>query len=150
MGTSAAGGRLILRAAEPSEDDLHRAVARALDVLLLPPAVWTTFPAGHVPLPPAMAAKLMRLGLKRGWPDILILHAGRTHGIELKPRDGELSRTRTKRTRRGSLRVLEGQRDVLPKLRAAGMVVEVCRSLDSVLACLQRWEIPTRRAASPV
>jgi hypothetical protein len=35
-----------------AEDDLHAAVARALDLLLLPPAEWTTFPAGSVPLPP--------------------------------------------------------------------------------------------------
>jgi hypothetical protein len=57
---------------------------RAWGKPLMPLAMWTAFPAGHVRLPPHAAAKPARLGLKRGWPDVLILHAGRLHGLELK------------------------------------------------------------------
>ena len=84
------------------EDELHASVADALDKLLLPPARWTTFPAGSVPLPPRYAAKLSRLGLKRGWPDIQVVHGGRIVGIELKRRGGKLSRTRIVRDPSGA------------------------------------------------
>lgn len=136
------------RLTEPveAEQDLHEAVAKALDLLLLAPACWTTFPAGSVPLPPQFAAKLSRLGLKRGWPDVLVLH-GYLFGIELKRADGVLSRTRLVRTRSGALRQLEGQVDVFPRLVAAGMQIAVCRSIPDVLAALTGWGVPTRRAA---
>lgn len=129
----------------PAEDELHAAVARSLDLLLLPPATWTTFPAGNVQLIGQAAAKLARLGLKRGWPDILVLH-GVLHGIELKRDGGTLSRTRSVRTRRGSLRIVEGQRDTFPRLAAAGMRLAICRSLDDVLAALIGWGVPLRVA----
>jgi hypothetical protein len=132
-----------LTAPIPPEDDLHAAVADALDVLLLPPAVWTTFPAGHMPLPPQFAAKLARLGLKRSWPDILVLHRN-LYGIELK-RPGEgLSIARTVRTRRGGLRFVEGQRETFPKLEAAGMQIAACSTVVAVLDALAAWGIPLR------
>ncbi|MGA9874535.1 MAG: hypothetical protein WBQ21_01875 [Solirubrobacteraceae bacterium] len=127
------------------EDELHEAVARALDILVMPPAEWTTFPAGHAKLPPAVAAKLARLGLKRGIPDILVWHDGRSCGIELKRPGGVLSKTRMVRTkRRGALRLVEGQADVFPRLVAAGMRIAVCRSVDEVLAALRGWGVPLR------
>ena len=128
------------------EDDLHEAVADALKVLVLPPAMWTALPAGNVPLEPQYAAKLARLGLQRGWPDILVLH-GQLYGVELKRQGGTLSRTRVVRTRRGALRILDGQVDVFPKLVAAGMRIAVCRSVDEVLSALAGWQVPLRVAA---
>ena len=128
------------------EDDLHASVAEALDRLLVPPAEWTTFPAGSVPLPQQFGAKLSRLGLKRGWPDILVLH--RTlHGIELKRAGAGLSKTRLVRTRRGGLRELAGQQDVFPRLEGAGMRIAVCRSVPEVLAALRGWGVPLRSHA---
>ncbi len=135
-----------LTAPVPPEDDLHETVAGALAALVLPPAEWTTFPAGHVELSGQAAAKLARLGLKRNWPDVLVLH-GALHGIELKRPGGRLSITRTVRTRRGRLRVVEGQREAFPRLEAAGMKLAVCESLDEVLAQLAAWGIPMRRHA---
>ena len=132
-----------LVAPSPAEDELHAAVASALDMLLLAPATWTTFPAGNVELTGQAAAKLARLDWKRGWPDVLVLH-GALYGIELKRADGMLSRTRTVRTRRGSLRIVEGQRDTFPRLEAAGMKIAVCRSVDAELAQLAVWRIPLR------
>lgn len=129
----------------PVEADLQADVARALDFLLLPPAQWTTFPAGHVQLPKAAAARLSRMGLKRGWPDVLVLHDGTLHGIELKRPGGRLSKTRTVRTKRGTLRVLDGQQDTFPRLEAAGMKITVCETVEGVLAALEGWGIPMRR-----
>jgi hypothetical protein len=125
------------------EQELHASVADALDKLLMPPAQWTTFPAGSVPLPPQYAAKLSRLGLKRGWPDVLVLHR-RLIGIELKRRGGRLSRTRIVRTKRGALRELAGQEDVFPRLEAAGMVIGVCHSVSEMLTFLAACGVPLR------
>jgi hypothetical protein len=142
-----AGRPFRLTAPIPPEDDLHAAVAKALTFLLKPPAEWTTFPAGHVPLPAQFAVKLARLGLKRGWPDILILH-GVAYGIELKRPGEQLSRTRLVRSRRGTLRQIEGQRDIFPRLEQAGMRIATCESVAEVIAALNRWGIPTRRIAA--
>jgi hypothetical protein len=125
------------------EDELHAAVARALDLLVMPPATWCSYPAGHIALTGQQAAKLARMGLKRSWPDVLVLH-GTLYGIELKRADGTLSRTRIVRNRRGSLRLVEGQTDSFPKLEAAGMTIAVCRSVDAVLAQLASWGVPLR------
>jgi hypothetical protein len=65
------------------EDDLHADEAHALDTLLLPPATWTTFPAGNVRSTWQAAAKPASGGLKRGWPDVPVPH-DRLHGIALK------------------------------------------------------------------
>src|SRR3954465_12906568 len=83
--------KLKLTHPDPSETDLHLAVAVALDMLLLAPAVWTSFPAGHGQLAPQAAARLYRLGMKRGIPDVLVVHLGRLHCIELKTHTGRLS-----------------------------------------------------------
>ena len=126
------------------EDDLHECVARALALMVLPPAMWSTFPSGHIKLPPAAAAKLQRAGLKRGIPDILVWHAGACFGLELKRVGAALSRTRSIRTRKGTLRIVEGQIDTFPKLQAAGMKIGVARSVDEALAQLTAWGVPLR------
>lgn len=136
-----------LTAMIPPEDDLHQVVADALDRLVMPPAEWTTFAAGHVPLPAQFAVKLARLGLKRSWPDILVLH-GALHGIELKRVGQGLSHTRTVRTVRGNLRVVEGQREVFPRLEAAGMRIAVCHTVVEVLDALAKWGVPLRGRVS--
>jgi hypothetical protein len=55
--------------------------------------------------------------LKRGWPDLLVGYYS-MYGIEVKRHGGQLSKTRTVRSRRGGLRILDGQEDVFPKLTA--------------------------------
>lgn len=76
---------------------------------------------------------------------MLVLHDGTLHGIELKRRGARLSKTRTVRTRRGAARVLDGQEDTSPRLKAAGMQIAVCETVEAVLAALDRLGIPTRR-----
>jgi len=134
-----------LEAPEPYELDIHEACASALDKLLLLPAVWACYPAGANQLQPYQTARLARLGLKRGWPDILVAYE-KMYGIEVKRYGGQLSKTRTVRTRRGGLRVLDGQQDVFPKLIASGAfaAIETVRSVDEMLAQLRRWNIPVR------
>jgi len=138
--------RFRLQAPVTPEQDLHESVADALDKLLLSPTEWTCFPAGSVPLPPQFAAKLARMGLKRGWPDFLILH-GRLYGIELKRRGARLSRTKLVRGRTGILREVLGQDVMFPRLEHAGMTIGVCRSVDEVLAFLAACNVPLRAHA---
>jgi hypothetical protein len=133
-----------LTSPEPLELDIHEACAQALDKLLLPPAMWCCYPAGAVKLTPAETARLARCGLKRGMPDIFLFYEGLIFGIELKRRGGRLSKTRVGRTRSGAPRVYEGQEDVFPRLREAGMAIAVCRSVEEMLAQVARWGIPLR------
>jgi hypothetical protein len=143
--------RFRLTAPEPLEVDIHEACAQALDRLLLPPAVWACYPAGAVELSAQQMARYSRLGLKRGWPDLMIgapdgVHGGGMYGIELKRRGGTLSKTRVGRTRSGAPRVYEGQADVFPRLIASGAFrdIAVAHSVDEMLAQLAAWQIPLR------
>lgn len=140
--------RFRLTAPEPAELQIHEACAQALDKLLLPPACWCCYPAGALKLSAPQVARYARLGLKRGFPDLLLFFYG-TWGIELKSRQGRLSKTRVGRTRRGAPRILEGQEDVFPKLIASGgfAAIGICHSVDEMLAQIRVWGIPLRPIA---
>ena len=138
--------RLVLRAPVAAEEDTQAAVARALAMMLMPPAMWWAMPVGHIQLSAAQAARLSRIGLRRGLPDLMLLHGGRCYGIELKREgSGQLSKTRMVRRANGSLRELVGQADVFPRLEAAGMTIAVCTSVPEVLAQCRAWGLPVRR-----
>lgn len=115
------------------ETALHGAVAELLDWILVPPAVFTTFPAGWGKMTPAMAGMLHRCGLKRGMPDILVFHARRCLGIELKVPGRSQS---------------AAQRAMTAKLTGAGIDVFVARSVDDVATILEREGIPLRGSLS--
>jgi hypothetical protein len=73
-----------------SEEILHRHVAAFLDVVIKPPWFWTTI--GHGGGGVVRGAKLKAMGVKRGWPDILIIGPGpNVLGIELKTEHGRMS-----------------------------------------------------------
>jgi hypothetical protein len=135
---------LKLTAPEPFERDIHVACVRALGLLLLPPAVWFTYPAGAAQLSPPQMAAYSRVGLRRGFPDIMVIHDARIFGIELKSRRGVLSKTKVVRTASGAPRMLIGQVERFAELEAAGMRIAICRSVDEVLAQIVRWGIPVR------
>jgi hypothetical protein len=100
-----------------SEIDLHRSVAEFLDWVILPPTVWTTFPAGWGRLGRATAGRLRACGLKEGMPDILVFHHGGTIGIELKTLAGKPSAV---------------QLQMANRLLHAGVPVHICRSINDV------------------
>jgi hypothetical protein len=132
---------------ELPEADLQAAVARVLDVALLPPSFWFSAAIGACRLTPQQAAALARAGVKRGLPDLFVIAPpmGRLYGIELKrQRNGYLSKSRVVRTKRGSPRILVGQVERFAELEAAGVPVAIARSVADVLAALQQWGIPVR------
>ena len=123
------------------ERSLHAAVAQFLRLALRPPTTWTTFPAGGGGL--ERGRLLARLGLRPGWPDILVLHpapaavdGGRRAivlGLELKTETGRQS---------------PAQRCVAADFDAAGAAYLLCRSLDDVQAALLRAGVPVAASLS--
>jgi hypothetical protein len=93
-----------------------------LDWVLLPPAIFTTFPAGWGKLTKGTAGRLYASGLKKGMPDILVFDVMRkVIGIELKA---------------GANSVSAAQRDMFAKLQGVGVRVYVCKSLEDVINAL--------------
>lgn len=128
-----------MRDPRPSELQLHRSVAEYLDWALMPPALYTTFPAGWGKLGPMIAGQLKASGLKRGFPDIFVFDkhrmiANQTYtkviGIELKARDAKPS---------------AAQQIMFPKLRDLGVPIYVCTCLEDVEGALRRESILLRR-----
>lgn len=98
------------------EDRLQITVAAFLDRALPVGAVYFHI-ANQRQTSVRMGAKLKRMGVKAGMPDLCIIWKGRAIFIELKV------------GRRGASGV---QQDMLTDLTLAGAVVDVCRSLDEV------------------
>lgn len=101
------------------EQILQRQIAGYLGWALAEPAWFTSFPAGGGGEMRGMILK--GTGLKSGVPDILIVHEGRLHGLELKSAKGVLS---------------DAQKATHEALRRAGCLVAVIHSLDELRALL--------------
>ena len=114
---------------QPTEGQLHASVAELLDVLLLSPAFFTTFPAGGYGLSKALGGIMKRRGLKAGMPDILVFYDGRCIGIELKVGKNKLS---------------AAQVMTIDKLERAGIKVYVCRTIDQIVSLLVKEKFPLR------
>jgi len=69
-------------------------------------------------------------GIIAGIPDTFILWRGRTHFIEIKAEDGEVS---------------DAQCSVATAVTVAGGRVGVARDAKETLACLDEWQIPRKR-----
>lgn len=114
----------------PTHDELHLSVANLLDWVLLPPALYSTFPSGWGALSKSMAQRLRKSGLKAGMPDIMVFPGdGRCFGVELKAGNDVLS---------------PAQREMGIRLRDAGVPVYVCRSVEQVWDALRRERAPVR------
>lgn len=115
---------------DPSESQLHETIARLLDLVLKPPSLYTTFPAGWGKLSKGTAGRLFASGLKKGMPDILVFGPDATvAGIELKV---------------GHNSVSSAQRNMFAKLQAVGITVYVCRNQEDVIEALRAASIPFR------
>jgi len=116
-----------------SESDLHVTIAELLDWILVPPAFYTTFPAGWGKLKGQTASRLKKSGLKAGMPDILVFYRGRAMGMELKVTGAVPSSV---------------QRVTCAQLQAAGVPVYVCRSIADVIEALNRCRVPFNYTSS--
>jgi len=137
-------GAFKLTAPDQTEVEIHEAIARYLDAALLPPAQWTTMAVGHGLLTEGETSRLVRIGVKSGWPDLVIVWNRLIFGFEIKTRTGRLSKTRVVKTKRGALREVVGQEERFRMLERAGMRVTVVRSLDEMIFALNELGIPHR------
>ena len=112
-----------------SELALHNAVASYLHVMLPANAYFTTFPAGGGGR--TRGGKLKRMGLKPGFPDLIVFWKSVAILFELKTAKGRLS---------------EAQEQTHMELQRAGVFVYVCRSLADVESVLRNLHVPLRGA----
>ena len=125
--------RFRLRSTDPPEVEFHKTVADLLDWILLPPTVWTTFPAGWGQLPITTAARLKACGLKPGFPDIFVWRSdGRSVGLELK---------------KVGKKPTEAQLLMHDRLSAVGVPVYVCQDVNEVITALRAFKVPLRKMA---
>jgi hypothetical protein len=113
------------------EAALQRTIAAYLSWALAPPAYWSAI--GHGGGGQMRGRILKGMGVKAGLPDILIVHDGIAHWIELKAEKGVLS---------------DAQIVTHAALRAAKCPVAVVRSLDELRLLLAGpwWPIPLRES----
>jgi hypothetical protein len=110
--------------ARPKECALQCAVADLLRRHAMPEWRWTHFPAGER-RDIITGARLKRVGLQRGFPDIqLISPAGLFHGLELK-RAGEFLTADQEAFQLWSI--------------AHGVPYSVCQTIDQALEVLDAW-----------
>lgn len=96
----------------------------------MPPAMWTTIPAGWTAMNKGAAGRLKACGLKAGMPDIMVFYNSFAIGIELKA---------------GGHQPTEVQKKMHEKLMDAGVRVAIARSVDDVEDILRIFGIPMRR-----
>lgn len=113
------------------EQQFQIQVARFLGLALRPPTLWTAFPAGGGGK--VRGALLKAMGLKPGWPDVIVMHRFRDTlwpvflGIELKAGKGRQS---------------PEQKAIAEAFKEAGALYKVCRSLDDVEWALMDAGLP--------
>lgn len=81
------------------------------------------------------AVNLKRQGVVAGVPDLCIIHKGRAFGLELKAKAGKLS---------------DSQAETFPKLRDAGMRIEVARSEGEAIGHIKDMGIPLKTGNAPL
>lgn len=120
---AASGPRAGAASPRLSEETIHRAVVDVLTRAAMPGIAWTHMPAGEARAK-GVAGKLKGMGVRPGWPDLLIVKDGRLYGLELKTETGRLS---------------TAQVAAHAALTAAGAEIAVAYGLDAALAKLKSW-----------
>lgn len=109
---------------EASENQIHEAVVDLIRARARRGVHWHHPATGEL-RDPITAAKLKRMGVRAGLPDLMLLIEGRLHGLELKRDHGG--------------RVSEVQRAMHNELREAGAVIAAARGVDEAIGFLEAW-----------
>lgn len=114
----------------PLEIAIHSSIADVLRHYLSPGWRWAHYPAGEL-REPKTAAKLKRMGLAVGWPDLLLLApaaqglpGGRLHAMEVKRQGEDLS---------------DDQEEFQAWCAAQGVPHAVVHSLKEALPVFEAW-----------
>lgn len=110
------------------EFKLQCQIIELFDVILKKNVCFTAFPAGGGGL--VRGAKLKRMGLKPGWPDIQLIAEGRYYGVEVKTPKGKLS---------------PSQKGLHIKLAEIGCEVAIVRSLEEAMEVANGWKLTRSR-----
>ena len=108
---------------EPTETQIHMAVAAHLRHRAAPGVWWSHFPAGEL-RDERIGAKLRQMGTKKGVPDFLLIIRGKTYALELKRSAGRLS---------------PDQWAAQAEIERAGGLVHTAYSIDEALSVLAAW-----------
>lgn len=107
------------------EDALHIAVVETAALAIKPEVFWFHVPnqsRGNV----AWYSKMKRMGLRAGVPDLVFVHCGIAHFVELKAGDNTLS---------------PPQREARAGILRAGARHAVCRSVEDCQKVWKLWEL---------
>ena len=120
-----------------SESELQIQIVELLKTVLKGDVLWTFFPAGEAGGGRGgrvRGARLKRMGLQPGWPDLQFIYKGKYFGMEVKTKAGRLS---------------QSQRRMHFLLEEQGVSVAIVRSINDVLERCNEWKLLTRTAAVP-
>lgn len=106
-----------------TESEIHKAVVNHLRYRGVPGLVWWHTPNGGYRSPWA-AAEFKRAGVLPGVADLILLHEGRNHALELKTERGEPTKAQLK---------------FIQNVCANGWKAAICRGLDPALDKLREW-----------
>jgi hypothetical protein len=113
------------RFASPSEKQIQASVLQHLAWRSVPQLFWFAVPNGEW-RSRVTGAILKGQGVTPGTPDLILVHAGRCFGLELKSDAGRLSNS---------------QRETHRRMRAAGAVVATTYGIDESIAQLEQWRL---------
>ena len=114
-----------------SEQRVQRGVTAQLTARPAPGLWWCHVPNGGFRRK-TEAAILAGLGLRKGAPDLLLIHQGNVYGLELKRIGGRPS---------------EDQLACLAAMEAAGAFTAIAEGLDRAIAVLESWGLLRGRAS---
>lgn len=112
------------------EQDFQITLCQALALTLPKDAVFFAIP--NAARRSFVDGKMQRkAGLRKGVPDMVVIHGGKAFFLELKARDG---------------RVSTDQKDMINLLKIAGAKATVVRTVEQALDALREWGVPLRIA----
>ena len=103
---------------------LQSAIFACIKELLNPDVLITCFPSGGGGR--VRGAKLKKMGLASGYPDLQLLHKGKYYGLEVKTESGRLS---------------PAQSELHEKLKLQGARVAVVRSEKDAIEQIIKWRL---------
>ena len=109
------------------ESILQASIFDSIKEMLLPEVLITCFPSGGGGR--VRGAKLKKLGLSSGWPDLQLVHKAKFYGIEVKTPVGRLS---------------PAQSELHKKLIQQGAKVAIVRSEKDAIEQIIKWRLHRR------
>ena len=107
------------------EQDIQRAVFQHIAQRGVP-NLFAFHPANGGFRRPMEARILKGQGVRAGVPDVILIHAGRTYGLEIKAEGG---------------RPTQAQLAALEAMKAAGATVAITEGLDRTIEQLEQWQL---------